>query len=82
MGWHDFSFCCQESLEQLGAECLFTCPIILPMAMVPMLVSINTVRRKGISLVVTVDNGVTGHEAYWMAQSMGVDVVTDHHFHA
>ena len=31
-------------------------------------------------MIVTVDNGVAGHEAIELAQSMGVDViVTDHH---
>ena len=38
------------------------------------------IEQEGISLIVTVDNGVAGHEAIELAQSMGVDViVTDHH---
>jgi single-stranded-DNA-specific exonuclease len=38
------------------------------------------IEQQGISLIVTVDNGVAGHEAIAYAQEMGVDVVvTDHH---
>lgn len=38
------------------------------------------IEQQGISLIITVDNGVAGHEAIELAQSMGVDViVTDHH---
>ena len=69
----------KESLEQLGAECVYL-PIVLPMVMVQMLVFINTLSSKGDFFIVTVDNGVAGHEAIELAQSMGVDViVTDHH---
>ena len=51
------------------------------MGMVPMTVSTSTLSNsRGISLIITVDNGVAGHEAIDLAQSMGVDViVTDHH---
>ncbi len=34
-----------------------------------------TLEQEGISLIVTVDNGVAGHEAIALAQSMGVDVI-------
>ena len=38
------------------------------------------IEQQGISLIVTVDNGVAGNQAIAMAQAMGVDViVTDHH---
>lgn len=38
------------------------------------------IENHGVSLILTVDNGVAGHEAINLAQSMGVDViVTDHH---
>lgn len=38
------------------------------------------IETEGVELIITVDNGVSGHEAIAYAQSMGVDVVvTDHH---
>lgn len=38
------------------------------------------IEQKGISVIVTVDNGVAGHEALAYAKAQGVDViVTDHH---
>ena len=51
------------------------------MGTVPMPVSTRYfIEQQGISLIITVDNGVAGHEAIDLAQSMGVDViVTDHH---
>ena len=71
----------KESLEQLGAECRVYLPNRFTDGYGP-----NTsvykyfIEQEGISLIVTVDNGVAGHEAIDFAQSMGVDViVTDHH---
>lgn len=38
------------------------------------------IKNQNVSLIITVDNGVAGHEAIDMAQEHGVDViVTDHH---
>lgn len=38
------------------------------------------IQNEGIDLIITVDNGVAGHEAISYAQSQGIDViVTDHH---
>ncbi|MCC9980200.1 single-stranded-DNA-specific exonuclease RecJ, partial [Streptococcus agalactiae] len=38
------------------------------------------IEQQGVSLIITVDNGVAGHEAIAYAQNQGVDVVvTDHH---
>ena len=35
---------------------------------------------EGVSLIITVDNGIQGHEEIEMVQALGVDViVTDHH---
>lgn len=71
----------KESLEQIGAECLVYLPNRFTDGYGP-----NTsvykyfIEQQGVSLIVTVDNGVAGHEAIDLAQSMGVDViVTDHH---
>ena len=71
----------KESLEQLGAECRVYLPNRFTDGYGP---NANVykyfIEQEGISLIVTVDNGVAGHEAIELAQSMGVDViVTDHH---
>ena len=71
----------KETLEQLGAECLVYLPNRFTDGYGPN-VSVYKyfIEQQGISLIVTVDNGVAGHEAIDLAQSMGVDViVTDHH---
>lgn len=71
----------KESLEQLGAECLVYLPNRFTDGYGPNAsVYKYFIEQQGVSLIVTVDNGVAGHEAIDMAQSMGVDViVTDHH---
>ena len=71
----------KETLEQLGAECLVYLPNRFTDGYGPNAsVYKYFIERQGISLIVTVDNGVAGHEAIDLAQSMGVDViVTDHH---
>ena len=71
----------KESLEQLGAECLVYLPNRFTDGYGPNAsVYKYFIEQQGISLIVTVDNGVAGHEAIDLAQSMGVDViVTDHH---
>ena len=71
----------KESLEQLGAECLVYLPNRFPDGYGPNAsVYKYFIEQQGVSLIVTVDNGVAGHEAIDLAQSMGVDViVTDHH---
>ena len=71
----------KEVWNSLALSAGFICPIVLLMAMVQMLsVYKYFIEQEGISLIVTVDNGVAGHEAIELAQSMGVDViVTDHH---
>ena len=71
----------KESLEQLGAECQVYLPNRFTDGYGPN-VSVYKyfIKQQGISLILTVDNGVAGHEAIELAQSMGVDViVTDHH---
>ncbi|MFS9092843.1 single-stranded-DNA-specific exonuclease RecJ [Streptococcus timonensis] len=71
----------KETLEQLGAECLVYLPNRFTDGYGPNAsVYKYFIEHQGISLIVTVDNGVAGHEAIDLAQSMGVDViVTDHH---
>ena len=71
----------KESLEQLGAECLVYLPNRFTDGYGPNdSVYKYFIGQQGVSLIVTVDNGVAGHEAIDLAQSMGVDViVTDHH---
>lgn len=71
----------KETFEQLGAECLVYLPNRFTDGYGPNAsVYKYFIEQQGISLIVTVDNGVAGHEAIDLAQSMGVDViVTDHH---
>ena len=71
----------KEALEQLGAECQVYLPNRFTDGYGPNAsVYKYFIENQGISLIVTVDNGVAGHEAIELAQSMGVDViVTDHH---
>ena len=71
----------KESLEQLGAEVEVYLPNRFTDGYGPNAsVYKYFIEQQGISLIVTVDNGVAGHEAIDLAQSMGVDViVTDHH---
>ena len=71
----------KEALEQLGAECQVYLPNRLTDGYGPNAsVYKYFIENQGISLIITVDNGVAGHEAIELAQSMGVDViVTDHH---
>lgn len=71
----------KESLEQLGAECLVYLPNRFTDGYGPNAsVYKYFIEQQGVSLIVTVDNGVAGLEAIDLAQSVGVDViVTDHH---
>ncbi|PRT75404.1 single-stranded-DNA-specific exonuclease RecJ [Streptococcus anginosus] len=71
----------KEALEQLGAECQAYLPNRFTDGYGPNAsVYKYFIENQGVSLIVTVDNGVAGHEAIELAQSMGVDViVTDHH---
>ena len=71
----------KEALEQLGAECQVYLPNRFTDGYGPnSSVYKYFIGNHGISLIITVDNGVAGLEAIELAQSMGVDViVTDHH---
>lgn len=71
----------KETLEELGAECQVYLPNRFTDGYGPNAsVYKYFIEQQGISLIVTVDNGVAGHEAITYAQTQGVDVVvTDHH---
>lgn len=71
----------KEALEELGAECLVYLPNRFTDGYGPnQSVYQYFIEQQGVSLIVTVDNGVAGHEAIDYAQSVGIDViVTDHH---
>lgn len=71
----------KETLEELGAECQVYLPNRFTDGYGPnQSVYKYFIEQQEISLIVTVDNGVAGHEAITYAQEQGVDViVTDHH---
>ena len=71
----------KETLEELGAECQVYLPNRFTDGYGPnQSVYKYFIEQQGVSLIVTVDNGVAGHEAIAFAQEAGVDViVTDHH---
>lgn len=71
----------KETLEELGAEVQVYLPNRFTDGYGPnRSVYKYFIEQQGISLIVTVDNGVAGHEAIAYAKEMGVDVVvTDHH---
>lgn len=71
----------KEALEMLGAEVRVYLPNRFTDGYGPNeSIYRYFIEQEGISLIVTVDNGVAGHEAISYAQEQGVDViVTDHH---
>ncbi|HFI0266064.1 TPA: single-stranded-DNA-specific exonuclease RecJ [Streptococcus suis] len=71
----------KETLEEMGAEVQVYLPNRFTDGYGPnQSVYKYFIEQQGISLIVTVDNGVAGHEAIAYAREMGVDVVvTDHH---
>lgn len=69
-----------ETLELLGADVSFYLPNRFKDGYGPNLKVYQEKIAAGIQLIITVDNGVSGHEAISYANSQGVDViVTDHH---
>ncbi|CAK1232237.1 DHH superfamily [Fructobacillus cardui] len=70
-----------ETLTSLGAEVTPYIPNRFEDGYGPNLTTYQRlVEETGASLIITVDNGVSGHEAIAWAQGAGVDVVvTDHH---
>lgn len=71
----------KEALEMLGAEAQVYLPNRFTDGYGPNeSVYKYFIEQQNVSLIITVDNGVAGHEAIAYAQSQGVDViVTDHH---
>ncbi len=71
----------KDALEELGAECQVYLPNRFTDGYGPnQSVYKYFIEQQAVSLIVTVDNGVAGHEAIAFAQEAGVDViVTDHH---
>lgn len=69
-----------ETLEELGAEVEYYIPDRFKDGYGPNVEVYKRLIDEGVSLIVTVDNGVAGHEAIDYANQHGVDVVvTDHH---
>lgn len=70
----------KEALELLGADVTVYLPNRFTDGYGPNQKVYQEMIEGGIQLIVTVDNGVSGHEAITYANSVGVDViVTDHH---
>lgn len=71
----------KEALDMLGAESQVYLPNRFTDGYGPNLsVYQYFIEQEAISLIITVDNGVSGHEAISYAQEQGVDVIiTDHH---
>lgn len=71
----------KETLDELGAESLVYLPNRFTDGYGPnQSVYKYFIEQEGVSLIITVDNGVAGHEAISYAQQQGVDlIVTDHH---
>ena len=69
-----------STLEQLGADVSYYVPDRFKDGYGPNKAAYQRLIEAGAQLIVTVDNGVAGHEAIDYANSQGVDVVvTDHH---
>ncbi|MDO4680876.1 MAG: single-stranded-DNA-specific exonuclease RecJ [Aerococcus sp.] len=69
-----------ETLENLGADVSYYLPDRFEDGYGPNQAVYQYYIRQGIQLILTCDNGVSGHEAIAYANSHGVDVlVTDHH---
>ncbi|MCR8968714.1 single-stranded-DNA-specific exonuclease RecJ [Facklamia sp. 7083-14-GEN3] len=70
----------KEALDALGAESQVYLPNRFSDGYGPNIDRYQEFIDEGIQLIITVDNGVAGHEAIEYAQEKGVDViVTDHH---
>lgn len=69
-----------ETLESLGANVQYYLPSRFVEGYGPNTEAFSKIIDGGTTLILTVDNGVAGHEAITFAQNAGVDViVTDHH---
>lgn len=69
-----------ETLESIGANANYYLPSRFKEGYGPNVEAFKDIIANGTSLIITVDNGVAGHEAIHFAQQSGVDIiVTDHH---
>lgn len=69
-----------ETLENIGARVDYYIPNRFDEGYGPNVEAFQAIINSGTHLIITVDNGVHGHEAIDVAMSQGVDViVTDHH---
>lgn len=70
----------KEALEELGANVTYHIPDRFKEGYGPNEKVYQMYIDQGIQLIITVDNGVSGHKALQLAKNCGVDViVTDHH---
>ncbi len=68
------------ALEQLGANVDFAIPNRFEHGYGPNIDLFDELHKAGTSLIITVDNGISGLEAVAHAKSIGMDIiVTDHH---
>ena len=69
-----------ETLDSLGANVSYYLPNRFVEGYGPNTEAFDKIIKEGTSLIITVDNGVAGHEAIEFAKKQEVDViVTDHH---
>lgn len=69
-----------ETLESIGANVNYYLPSRFKEGYGPNIEAFSELIESGTTLIITVDNGVAGHDAITYAQNAGVDViVTDHH---
>ena len=69
-----------KTLQTLGAEVGWYIPNRFSEGYGPNELAFRNAYDEGVSLIITVDNGIQGHKEIEMVQKLGVDViVTDHH---
>ena len=69
-----------KTLQSLGAEVGWYIPNRFSEGYGPNELAFKNAYDEGVSLIITVDNGIQGHREIEMIQELGVDViVTDHH---
>src|SRR5699024_7924223 len=69
-----------NTLKELGAHVGWYIPNRFSEGYGPNEMAFKNAYEEGISLIITVDNGIQGHDEIQMVQDLGIDViVTDHH---
>ena len=70
----------KETLELMGADVSYYLPNRFVEGYGPNQAVFHQAAEDGVNLIITVDNGVSGHDAIEWAKSQGVDtIITDHH---